>query len=74
MNNIPAFNRKADDKHLNVPFTEGSPRGLADIIVVHVGRPYFLEVKRKGPTNHQIKKIFRRKPKPREPYTLSCVR
>jgi hypothetical protein len=25
-----------------------TPRGVADIIVVHVGRPYFLEVKRPG--------------------------
>ena len=25
-----------------------TPKGIADIIVVHVGRPYFLEVKRPG--------------------------
>jgi hypothetical protein len=44
-NNIPVFDKsrgtfRALPKH--------TPRGIADIIVVHVGRPYFLKLKRPG--------------------------
>jgi hypothetical protein len=33
-------------------------RGVADIILVHVGRPYFLEVKRKGTYQSPEQKEF----------------
>ncbi len=35
-----------------------SMRGVADIIVVHVGRPYFLEVKRQGTYQSPDQKTF----------------
>jgi hypothetical protein len=35
-----------------------TPRGIADIIVIHVGRPYFLEVKRLGACQSAEQKAF----------------
>jgi hypothetical protein len=35
-----------------------TPKGIADIIVVHVGRPYFLEVKRPGAYQSADQKAF----------------
>jgi hypothetical protein len=37
-----------------------TPKGIADIIVVHVGRPYFLEVKRPGTYQSPEQKEFQR--------------
>jgi hypothetical protein len=48
LNNIPAFNRNADGSIRMRRLSKGAVRGLADIIVVHMGRTYFLEVKRRG--------------------------
>lgn len=48
LNNIRAFNRSADGLIRMRRLPKGAVRGLADITVVHVGRPYFLEVKRVG--------------------------
>lgn len=57
-NNIPVFDKnrgafRALPKH--------TPRGVADIIVVHVGRPYFLEVKRPGPYQRPEQKEFQKR-------------
>ena len=48
LNNIPAFNRDADGSVRMRRLSKGNLRGMADIIVVLVGRPYFLEVNRPG--------------------------
>jgi hypothetical protein len=48
LNNIPAFNRNTDGSIRMRRLPKGAVRGMADIIVVHVGKPYFLEVKRPG--------------------------
>jgi hypothetical protein len=56
-NNIPVFDKsrgvfRALPKH--------TPRGIADIIVVHIGRPYFLEVKRPGTYQRPEQKDFQK--------------
>jgi hypothetical protein len=56
-NNIPVFDKsrgafRALPKH--------TPRGIADIIVVHVGRPYFLEVKRPSTYQQPEQKEFQK--------------
>jgi hypothetical protein len=37
-----------------------TPKGVSDIIVVHVGRPYLLEVKRMGTYQSPEQKEFQR--------------
>jgi hypothetical protein len=56
-NNIPVFDKsrgafRALPKH--------TPRGIADIIVVHIGKPYFLEVKRPGTYQTPEQKDFQK--------------
>jgi len=56
-NNIPVFDKsrgafRALPKH--------TPRGIADIIVVHIGKPYFLEVKRPGTYQRPEQKEFQK--------------
>ena len=56
-NNIPVFGKsrgafRALPKH--------TPRGIADIIVVHIGQPYFLEVKRPGTYQRPEQKEFQK--------------
>jgi hypothetical protein len=40
---------------------EHTPRGLPDIMVVDVGRPYFLEVKRLGSHQSPDQKLFQQR-------------
>jgi hypothetical protein len=57
-NNVPVYDKvrgayRALPKH--------TPRDLSDIVVVHVGRPYFLEVARPGTYQSLEQKEFQRK-------------
>jgi hypothetical protein len=61
LNNIPAFNRNADGSIRMRRLPKGAVRGMADIIVVHVGRPYFLEVKRAGTYQSPDQKLFQQR-------------
>jgi hypothetical protein len=45
-------------------------RGVADIMVVHTGRPYFLDVKRPGRNSRPIRKSFRSGPN--QPGAVCC--
>lgn len=58
LNNIPPFNRNADGSIVMRRLPKHTPRGLADIIVVHIGRPFFLEVKRPGTYQSPDQKAF----------------
>jgi hypothetical protein len=46
INNIPAFNEMSMAPLKCVGCRSTPRKGMSDILVVHVGRPYFLEVKR----------------------------
>ncbi|HEV2630572.1 MAG TPA: hypothetical protein VGV41_18265 [Pseudolabrys sp.] len=56
-NNIPVFD-KARGAFRALP--KHTPRGVADIIVVHIGKPYFLEVKRPGTYQRPEQKEFQK--------------
>jgi hypothetical protein len=56
-NNIPVFDKSRGAFRALPKYT---PKGIADIIVVHVGRPYFLEVKRPGSYQRPEQKDFQR--------------
>jgi hypothetical protein len=58
INNIPAFNRNGDGSITMRRLPKHTLLGMADIIVVHVGRPYFLEVKRPGTYQSPAQKAF----------------
>jgi len=57
-NNIPVFD-KARGAFRALP--KHTPKGVADIIVVHVGRPYFLEVKLPGTYQSPEQKDFQKR-------------
>jgi hypothetical protein len=59
-NNIPGFNRNGDGSITMRRLPKHTPRGIADIIVIHVGRPYFLEVKRPKTYQSPEQKEFQR--------------
>jgi hypothetical protein len=61
LNNIPAFNRNADGTITMRRLPKHALPGLADILVVHTGHPYFLEVKRKGTYQSPEQKEFERR-------------
>lgn len=48
MNNIPVFGRSKDGKMRFRALPKYTPKGLPDIIVLHEGRLYAVEVKRAG--------------------------
>ena len=48
--------------------------GSPDIILVHTGRPYFLEVKRFGTYQSPEQREFQSGAEKGEPFTRSCVR
>jgi hypothetical protein len=58
LNNIPAFNRNADGSITMRRLPKHTPRGVADILCIHVGRPYFLEGKRPGTHQSPEQKAF----------------
>src|SRR6185295_12982606 len=59
-NNIPAFNRNTNGSITMRRLPKHTPRGIADIIVVHTGFPYFLEVKRPGTYQSAEQKAFQK--------------
>lgn len=58
LNNIPAFNRNPNGSITMRRLPKHTPRGLADILCIHLGTPYFLEVKRRGSYQSAEQKIF----------------
>jgi hypothetical protein len=61
LNNIPAFNPNGDSTIHMRRLTKGASAGTTNIIVVHVGRPYFLEVKRFGAYQSAEQKAFQKR-------------
>ncbi|HEY5331642.1 MAG TPA: hypothetical protein VIJ79_17320 [Acidobacteriaceae bacterium] len=59
-NNIPVFD-KSRGTFRALPKHTHTPRGIADIIVVHVGRPYFLKLKRPGAYQRPEQKEFQKR-------------